>query len=494
MTKIFIFLTFSFALLLAANTTSCVVPSGNMVLADPNRPTEEVTSNVSCNTFEGNTYVCFTTRETRILQEKLAVNTNGTCSYKTTRNYFIYVDADCGTDAIANGDGVCICKTPDKIYDTNTRTCSCPAGQSYDGDLCAYNCNPLNSPYQLSSFQFDYECTVDNLQALYNANNTDGRTIESVVFHCDKKCYFIIGDTIANPDNNVSTNDNNGTDPGTTNTNTGSDNNSTVLGHTSYDIVEAIDLHRIEETNRLSNLLSSTNLNHTEHMNKLDTMLTYSGYMHNQLATMIDVMRDVSSNTSGLTSVGGTINNTTDSNITINFDDSGIIEANNNTTKAIEKLTSFFTDGNGTVPTIDLNDTNDSLWSDTLSKFNKTLSDLNISDDLLHKTMKNELENQTSDLQDKSETLITNALDDLMNNLFNPLKPFIDAGQNISSFNDIEIPIKIDSIGFQKSLSIPANKIFNQDNQKLFDMLQVILQLIAVLAGFYYLVQGISDV
>jgi len=99
---------------------------------------------------------------------------------------------DCGSDAIHSDANTCTCKNPNLIFDSSTSTCSCPVGQSMDSEgICIDSCEPLSTPYQSASFS-QSECTQSNLQTLYNQNNTDGRQITSVVWHCDNKCYFTL--------------------------------------------------------------------------------------------------------------------------------------------------------------------------------------------------------------------------------------------------------------------------------------------------------------
>ncbi len=245
-----------------------------------------------------------------------------------------------------------------------------------------------------------------------------------------------------------------------------------------------------------NNLITSINGNHDNLMLSVGNIETNLGYMHNQLTTMIDIMRNGSSSGDGTSP--GTSSNQGDSNITINFDDSRIVEANNNTTKAVKDIFDFLKDGNISDEDLDFNNTledgNSSTWSDIMSRFGDALNDLNISKEDLENNIKTELEAQTADLQDKSQNLLTSTLDDLLDNFFNPLQPFIDAGQNINNFKTINIPINIDSeyIHVHKSLTFTVDQFYNSKTSLIFDVLKIVLQLIAVIAGMFYLIRGVT--
>jgi len=137
---------------------------------------------------------------------KKAVNFNetGSCdndSYITVQlNYIKYSKKNdgrrtCGEDSFADSYNQCICQNPNLIYDESSSNCSCPNGKVEDSEgICVDNCEPLGSSYQSSNFS-ESECTLSNLQTLYNQNNTDGRKIISVKWHCDNKCYFVLDGT-----------------------------------------------------------------------------------------------------------------------------------------------------------------------------------------------------------------------------------------------------------------------------------------------------------
>jgi len=519
--KILLFTIFSTFIFSNGWDTQCVVPTGKMTIPNVNAANSESNSTAACSHISGTYFYCYATsekRETWIMGNPVSQGSSN-CNVTIKVEFFSYVDADCGQDAIINGDGVCVCRIPDMIYNSSSKTCSCPVGTTYNGDYCESSCNPLPSPYILWDAASQSDCNIVRMQELYNQNNNDGRTITDAVWQqCDASCYFTINAISSennNTDNNTSsTNETNNTNTSTiandgsilaainnsnvhlsqANDNLGTiSNRIQVSGDKVYNEVKYQGDRSHDDTN---NLISSINGNHDNLMLSVGNIETNLGYMHNQLTTMIDIMRNGSSTGDGTTT--GTSTTQGDGNITVDLDDSRIVEANNNTTKAIKDIFDFLKDGNISDEVLDLNDTlddsNSSTWSDIMSRFRYAIDDLNISKENLENNIKTELEAQTADLQDKSQNLLTDTLDNLLDHLFNPLQPFIDVGQNINNFKTITIPIEIDTeyIHINKSLIFTIDQFYNSKTRLIFDVLQVVLQLIAVMAGMFYLIRGVT--
>lgn len=352
-----IFSTFAFSL----QDTMCTVPTGYSRVLNTDITILDYTDSRSCNTFTGTKYNCYGYSDKEYINENLGTLPSGLCTYHLIEKSYRYIK-DCGNDAIENPNThICECTVSSMNYDETSNSCSCPSGQVYNGDFCEASCTPLSSPYQVSSFSLESECTQSNLQTLYNQNNTDGRTITDAKWHCDNKCYFTIDSIsvdINSTDNNSSSNDttstgsttNTSTDNNTSNNNSISNdgsilaavNNSNVhlsqvnvnLGTISGRVKAAGDINHAETKYQgdrlhddLNNLRISNNNNHVNLMNSVGNIETNLGYMHNQLGTVIDELRNNNSNSSS-----------GDANSSNDFDDSRIVEANNNTTRSINNL------------------------------------------------------------------------------------------------------------------------------------------------------------
>jgi len=245
------------------------------------------------------------------------------------------------------------CERP-KVYNQSLGTCSLPDncvnpqtqcedfGSDFGGwkyrTVCDNDTSSTNRPYTTDVTGF---CTLPD------GNNTNASND--------------INTSSSNSDNNTSTYDinnsaNNTNSTGTT-TNTSTDNNTTIsndgsilaainssnvhlskldtdLGTISGRVKVAGDINHAETKYQgdrlhddLNNLRISNNNNHDNLMNSVGNIETNLGYMHNQLGTVIDELRKNNSNSSN-----------GDSNTSNDFNDSRIVEANNNTTRAINDL------------------------------------------------------------------------------------------------------------------------------------------------------------
>lgn len=182
------------------------------------------------------------------------------------------------------------------------------------------------------------------------------------------------------------------------------------------------------------------------------------------------------------------------------LDDSGIIEANNNTTSVLSYMFEYIKgDGNYTndfnLSNLNLADLNLSQLYDAASTLNDEL-DTNLTKQKLIEKIEDEISEHMQDFNDKSEDTITTVFDYTFANLFNPFEPFITTGSNLSNFKKIELPIVISSLGFSDSLSFSSTDVFGSQGSALsnfYEIMRVILSFIAVIAGFMYLLEELNN-
>ena len=178
------------------------------------------------------------------------------------------------------------------------------------------------------------------------------------------------------------------------------------------------------------------------------------------------------------------------------FDDSRIVQANNNTTSVLNDIFDYIQDdGNGSMDDLNLSDLNTSQLNEAIAELSGKLDDLNMSKDELKVKMQEELESQMQDFKDKSEEAITTVFDDVLTGLFNPMKPFLDVGQNISNFKRIDLPIVVSSVGYTGQISMSSTDVFGSTSSPLadfYELMRVILSIIAVIGGFWYLIEAVS--
>jgi hypothetical protein len=266
-------------------------------------------------------------------------------SQRTTelRINFIYykirkeVRQNCGSNAYADDYNTCVCNIPSMEYNSASNTCGCPAGTSYDGDSCIeQTCVPLGSPYEIANFN-QVDCTKSNLQTLYNQNNTDGRIITDVKWHCDDKCYFSFSD------NNTPDNNSTGTD---------SSNNS---NYNSNNVDTSGIEQRLDTVNSNLNTLNNTLQNNTSSLgNKIDSVasnidnlgikIDNNGQIMNDNGQKIDALGNTLSNE--LKSQGNRLHDDlqdlksslSDNNSSNVFDDTRIVDSIHQNTQAINDI------------------------------------------------------------------------------------------------------------------------------------------------------------
>jgi hypothetical protein len=195
--------------------------------------------------------------------------------------------------------------------------CSSSTGACY----LQKTCHPLVSAYQSSTF-LQNECTLSNLSNLYDTNTPNsGKYVSNVIFNCDNICYFELTNTITPPvDNNVTT-DTNITNNLDTNSTNGTDGQDGVDGTNGQDGVDGTN-----GTNGIDGIDGTNGTNGTDGTDGIDAP---SGEYTNILGSInsgISILHD------DLQSLMSDINTTGD------FDDSRIVKANNNTTKAINDI------------------------------------------------------------------------------------------------------------------------------------------------------------
>jgi len=202
-----------------------------------------------------------------------------------------------------------------------------------------------------------------------------------------------------------------------------------------------------------------------------------NGLSHN-IGNMLDQMKD------------DEVNNTSSS-----FDDSRIVAAENNTTNA---LLDIFGDSNISLTELNITDADTSFLESLMDEVLAFVDDLNVTKEELESEITESLQVDYTDFQDKGKTLVSDVLSEMFSsNLFNIMQPFEEVGKTESNFRAIDFPINITSIGYTDHLQFTFEDMFGAPGSALssmFEMLQTVLQLISVLAGFFYLIKGVSDV
>jgi len=186
-------------------------------------------------------------------------------------------------------------------------------------------------------------------------------------------------------------------------------------------------------------------------------------------------------------------------NSTGNFDDTRIVQANNNTTAKLSDLYNYLTEMNatddGNLSDLNLADLNLSRISDVLTDLDIQL-DTNLTENQLKSKIEEEINKRMSDFNNKSKQTMGDVLDDILPTIFNPFEPFLTTGSNSSNFSDIDLPITINSIGFTDSLSFTYANVFGAPGSSLsyfYEIMRVLLSFIAVIAGFIYLLQELNN-
>jgi len=190
-------------------------------------------------------------------------------------------------------------------------------------------------------------------------------------------------------------------------------------------LVDAIN--NLNNQNHLDTM-NVSNRNH-EDLSSIDhTLVAISDRNHLDLSTINSTLQNNSNQNhldlSDIKNALGTLNdNLTSSESNNSFDDSRIVQANNNTTQAVDDLLNFFQDQNGTG---DLNNTivddSQSSWNTSISDFGSFVQNMGITGDELEIEIKAEIESQTSNFTDKSKGMLSSVFDNIFTDIFNPFQ------------------------------------------------------------------------
>ncbi|GEM_PF-6029797 len=248
-------------------------------------------------------------------------------------------------------------------------------------------------------------------------------------------------------------------------------------------------------------------INNLNNQNHLDTM-NVSNRNHEDLSSIDHTLvaisdrnhLDLSTINSTLQNALGTLNdNLTSSDSNNSFDDSRIVQANNNTTQAVDDLLNFFQDKNGTSDlTNSITDDSQSSWSTSISDFDSFVQNMGITGDELEIEIKAEIESQTANFTDKSKGMLSSVFDDLFTDIFNPFQPLISVGSVPSNFTPILFDVEISSIDFHQEVYVTKDMLMgdisNPNIAKFYEIMQKLSMFIAVFLGFLYLIRGVADV
>ncbi len=269
------------------------------------------------------------------------------------------------------------------------------------------------------------------------------------------------------------------------------------------DINPLVDAINTLNTGNHNDAMNISNRNHTD-LSSIDSSIIASTVSTNLHLSDIEnsIQNSSNQNHSDLTAIQNTLeqlnSNLTSENNSTEFDDKNLIEANNNTTQSVNALLDFLRDGNGTNQNeVPISEGTTSDLSNAVTNLQNSLSDLDISEATLETTIKDSLEGSLSDFSSKGQNAVTDILDEIFIDIFNPMNPFEDIGKNLNNFIDINLPIEISSIEYTGHIIFTQAQIFGtagSDLARFYLILQVVLQLIAVLAGFFYLIKGVSNV
>lgn len=196
-----------------------------------------------------------------------------------------------------------------------------------------------------------------------------------------------------------------------------------------------------------------------------------------------------------------TISRSGDINVTADFDDSRIVEANNNTTRAISHVGSYL---GADTNVSDLNVTFTEFEpiakaaEDAIETMNTTLADSNLSKEELQTMIEDEVTDSMTDYEDKSKTMLSDLLDRIFLNTFNPFQPFIDVGSVPSNFGSIHFPVNIAAINYHQDVYITKAQLFGDQADpniaKFYQIMQKLALFIAVIFGFLHMIRGVSNV
>jgi len=195
------------------------------------------------------------------------------------------------------------------------------------------------------------------------------------------------------------------------------------------------------------------------------------------------------------------IANSGDINVTADFDDSRIVEANNNTTRAINSIGSYL---GADINVSDLNVTFSEFEpiakaaEDAIETMNTTLAESNVSKEELTTMIEDEVTQSMTDFEDKSKTMLSDLLDRIFSNPFNPFQPFIDVGSVPSNFGSLHFPVNIDVINYHQDVYISKSQLLGDQSDpniaKFYEIMKKLALFLAVFFGFLHMIRGVSNV
>ena len=235
---------------------------------------------------------------------------------------------------------------------------------------CYFKISPFIDPYTASYYSESVtqsECNSGVLQALYNASHSDGNLIDEFKWHLNNKCYYTLQISSDNnsSENNTTDNTDTSTNDSTDNNDTGSDidndiNNNGSIAATLVSMNNKLGI----ANNKLSSISHNTDKNgdmitnavtgasdkndnnllnirtdNQQHFDDLsDSLFAFRNENASGFQTLTNAINNLHTNSSDDTSTGTSTTGNSEPNTTINFDSTGIIQANNNTTNAIDDL------------------------------------------------------------------------------------------------------------------------------------------------------------
>lgn len=517
----------------------CEVPDGKMIIPHPDRTNTDNNSTAACSHLEGIYYYCYSESEKReiwTMGDPVSPGSSS-CNVNIKVEWYFYPDANCGTDAFLNNQSVCECNHPAQVFDPDTLTCSCPEGTFWNGDTCEVDCTAprvYNSDTRRCDFPdcMSYkECDMSapgpyddgsgfvapegSYANLYSVYSCDGFKLMDLMLAESSDC-----SSTANPDNNTtdgSSTDDNATDTGDTydpdypvNT-VGGDTSvtndfhgvETKLNETNTNLATVAGLVKRNTDVLHSDITSQGNKLHDD-INGLTNTLENS---QNNLEMALGTLNET--NKYGINGLVNAINGLAESaasdggegNTTISLDDSRIVQANNNTTAAINSIGSYL---GADVNVTDLNVSFDEYApiaqtvQDSIDSMNSAISDMNMSKDDLQAMIEEEATDSLDQFEDKSKSMLSDLLDRIFSNSFTPFQPMIDVGSDPSNFGTIHFPVNIDPINFHKDVYVTQSQLLGDKSDpsiaKFYDIIKKLSMFLAVFFGFLYLIRGVSDV
>lgn len=344
-------------------------------------------------------------------------------------------------------------------------------------------------------FQVDDEAECSNYAQTHQVNVTyehyDDR--DSANNYCyDVNYCIVLGDiddnnTTPSPNPGINDTDYDSTIPDITGSNDGTGVQSIDLNGTN-DRLDVIDGHLKDgiETLRYGSDRNHNDLNRLSQdiMAGTDRLTSQLNGLSHSIGSVLDHLKNGETNTSGL-----------------GFDDSRIVQANNNTTAAINSIGSYLgADGNVTDLNVSFGEhaAIAQTVQDSIDSMNSAISDMNTSKDDLQAMIEEEATDSLDQFEDRSKSMLSDLLDRIFSNSFTPFQPMIDVGSNSSNFGTIYFPVNIDAINFHKDVYVTQSQLLGDKSDpaiaKFYDIIKKLSMFLAVFFGFLYLIRGVSDV